>query len=536
MLSQVDAKDRSAAAAISAQSSALQYEQQSIQIKNDLANYTGSESIQVRDLDFLRFHTESADRLIHRILLQNTTDEAWIIKSNLDRHIRLLQRKTAQLKERDKQSTQQLEQLLSPVFYAVENEKGVLLQHIAKLEHEEIANQQLKSFAENHTALKAMIAEIEAILVTSIRNANQQSQQSASAASQKILILFITSIGIALFFSTFITLKIKRSIHSILSALALLSDKNLTGRDLPITDDEFGQIGHQANKVKQALQATVTSIKTSADNVAGKTQSVMEQAGLALTISQEQSSNVTDMTAAMEQMTTTIDEVAQMACKTQEVVINTQTNSQQCKAASQANILSISALEDKLNHCNQQIEQLLEQNNNVGAILQVIRKISDQTNLLALNAAIEAARAGEHGKGFVVVANEVRLLAEQTRGSTNNIESTINDLNTGILNVVTQVQECVHSVKDSTLEAETVCRIYDSLLNDIDSVHDMSTQVSCAAEEQSIASKSLLDSIHSLNHGAQEISQLSETSKKHCDDLKGLAQKNQADVELFALQ
>ncbi|MBC7004940.1 methyl-accepting chemotaxis protein, partial [Photobacterium sp. BZF1] len=532
---QIEAKENSASASIIAQSSALNYELKSAQIKNDLSKIAATQDIQHRDLTFLLFHTESADRLIHRILLQNTLDEAWIIKSNLDRHIRMLQRKIKQLSERNTDDLQAIEKLLSPIFFAVENERGVLHQHFTKLEQESIAYQQLESFHESHESLSILMEEIESILVSSIHLVNQRSQEAASAASQQILILFIISLVIAIIFSASITLKIKRSINTLLLALVQLSDKQLNGKELPHSQDEFGQIGQQTNNVKKALRETVSSIKASADNVADKTQSVMEQAGFTLAISQQQSSNVTDMTAAMEQMTTTIEEVARLASKTQSIVLSTQTNSQQSQVASQSNIQSISSLEAKLTRCNQQIEVLLGQNKKVGDILQLISKISDQTNLLALNAAIEAARAGTHGKGFAVVANEVRLLAEQTRSSTNNIESTISDLNKGIENVVTQVQECVHAVKDSTHEAEAVCLIYDRLLSDVDLVHEMSTQVSCATEQQSLASKSLLDNIHNLNQGALEITQLSETSKSYCEDLKALAKQNQADVEKFTL-
>ncbi|MGL6258981.1 methyl-accepting chemotaxis protein [Vibrio sp. WXL210] len=531
----VTAKDHSAAAAIKAHTSALEYEQQSQQIHTELSRYETERHLKARDIEFLQFHTESADRLIHRILLQNTTDEAWIIKSNLDRHIRFLQRKVQQLEEREQDLGKRLDHLLQPVYFAVEDEGGVLLQHIAKLEYQDFVYQQLSYFSESHAYLRTVILDIEAIVVDSIRDSNRLSLQAASRASNHILVLFTISLAVAAFFSTHITLKIKRSIHSLLSALALISQNNLTGAQLKESADEFGQLGKQTNLVQKALQQTVSAMHGSANNVSNKTQALIDQATTMLRISDAQAHNVIDMTTSMEQMTSTIDEVANMAAKTQDIVLNTTQSGHECQKLSRDNINSIAALERKLIDCNSKIEVLLEQNKNVTSILQVIRGISDQTNLLALNAAIEAARAGVHGKGFVVVANEVRLLAEQTRGSTNSIESTIEQFNHGILQVVDQVQECVKTVKENTSGAQEVCKTYDTLLNEINLIHDMSSQVSCAAEEQSIASRTLLDNIHCINQGALEITELSQTSKQHCEDLKNLAWKNLHSVEKFTL-
>jgi methyl-accepting chemotaxis protein len=138
-------------------------------------------------------------------------------------------------------------------------------------------------------------------------------------------------------------------------------------------------------------------------------------------------------------------------------------------------------------------------------VLDVIRGIAEQTNLLALNAAIEAARAGEQGRGFAVVADEVRNLAQRTQESTAEIQQIIENVQTGAKDAVSAMEQGSESTATCVEQANIAGAALDEITMAVNEIHMMNTQIATAAEEQTTVSEDISKNINEISHATTEI-------------------------------
>ncbi|MBL4765037.1 MAG: methyl-accepting chemotaxis protein [Colwellia sp.] len=251
--------------------------------------------------------------------------------------------------------------------------------------------------------------------------------------------------------------------------------------------DEISRLAHYFNQFTQKIRNSLTDVATNANQVLEHAESVANASQSAQSLTQNQNDITVQVATAMEQMTSQIRDVSNNANSAEQAANDARVNTTAGKEIISNTINQMQSLSSNIDEVSQVITSLAIESDNIGSVLDVIKGIAEQTNLLALNAAIEAARAGEQGRGFAVVADEVRTLANRTEQSTNEIQQMIQKLQSG-------AQEAVAAVKISqNISSQTVEQTSkaDDSLSEIDRlmevISDMNTQIARATEQQTQA-------------------------------------------------
>lgn len=338
-----------------------------------------------------------------------------------------------------------------------------------------------------------------------------------------ILVLMVVIVIVIFFVGVFIGNRMTKPITQISNIALRVAQGDLSVHVEKTSNDEVGHL-------QEAIEKMISNLSKIAGNISGiAIQQAAASEELAL-ITTQTSTTLTGQQAISEQLSTAMQE---MGATASEVAVSTSNTSLAVdniknKIDDGSNKLdetyhSIITMTEQIQQSEQSVQKVRSDFDQVVNILDVIKGIADQTNLLALNAAIEAARAGEQGRGFAVVADEVRQLAQRTQDSTKEIDNMINTIMEGANSSVDVMASSVVQANSVQENAKAALELNKVIENDMNGISDLSIQIATAAEEQSVVVEDILQNIESLNEGVMETSQATDNIAESSVELARLA-------------
>jgi len=383
------------------------------------------------------------------------------------------------------------------------------------------------------TVIDKGYAEIFDILLPELDRTIQKRTAAAQASLIATLTLTVTMALVFAYLSVGAYLSMSAGVCALGKGAELLGSGDLTGRVTCASRDELEDVANHFNHMAEQVHNLLSKVKRTSVQLGAASQSVSASATEVLSSSQAQSSAATTVAAAVEEMTVGIVQIAEHAQAAQEVSAESGQLSEEGGRIVQNTVSEMEQIADSVNQSAQIIEALGKHSEGISAIVVVIKEIADQTNLLALNAAIEAARAGEQGRGFAVVADEVRKLAERTTKSTQEIAGMIDAIQRGATDAVASMKSGVTRVADgvtlSKRAGEAIGRIREGSTRLQGDVADIST----ALREQSGASAEISHNVERIAQMADQNSASVNATARTARDLEQLARELNEEVRNF---
>ena len=404
--------------------------------------------------------------------------------------------------------------------YENEYARELLVSQLAPL-----GDQTLKGFNE-HMAFNAKLADETKVQAL----ASAEQGRTVSVAVMLAGVLAVAVLGF------FLLSNIKSSLTQIQSMVARVeNDLDFTVRVAVSKKDEIGHTTQALNRLLDKMQDNLKSIATGAQSVAHAANEMTSTSEQVADASTRQSEAASDMAATVQEMTVSINHVADRAQEASRI------SSDSGKLASSGEKVigqTVSDIQDialTVNEAAGLIHGLELHSQQISNVVAVIKEVADQTNLLALNAAIEAARAGEQGRGFAVVADEVRKLAERTSSSTKEIADTIDTMRSGARNAVTGMQGVVDKVAIGVERAQQANDSIKLIGAGSRNAVAMVEEIAAAIREQGSATNNIATQVERIAQMSEESSAAAGHSANAAQQLDHLAAEMRRIVSAYRL-
>lgn len=363
------------------------------------------------------------------------------------------------------------------------------------------------------------------------------SQQVNATSSQIIIFMYwliAATIVLGVGASYVIAKVLGTPIASIQRTVQCIEKENdLSVRSDVDSNDEAGRLALTFNQLMTQFSTIVSDVKLNAEQVAGASNQLTSITAQTSRGAEEQSNSIIQIATAMTQMEATVSDVARNAEEASKAANSGDVEAREGKIIIENTIKAIEKTANDIKDSSEVIIGLQSESDKIAKVLEVINSIAEQTNLLALNAAIEAARAGEQGRGFAVVADEVRALAQRTQEATSDIESSVASLQKGTNNAVSVMSANQSKVEETIEQSQKAGEALNSIAKAVSNIQLMNTQIATAAEEQHATTEEINRNINEIQSVSSQTAEGAKEVQTAATQLNALGEELHASVSIF---
>jgi methyl-accepting chemotaxis protein len=401
--------------------------------------------------------------------------------------------------------------------------------------HRKLDEESLSRFAHSFEELEHSNEALSDLIQSSVdQAATNQAQTRQHAISVSFAIAAIATVAFSAF-AMFIGRSMIRALRSLGATLAGLAKGDLTERVNVESDDEIAGVGIAANTMADSMATMLREINLASEHVAAAAQEIEASGNEVRRQTAQQNERIEGFAAALEQITQGTEVVAEKSGQASRAASESRAAASQGGEVVNDALGGMESIEHMVGESAVLIEDLGKRGEEIGRIIVVIDDIADQTNLLALNAAIEAARAGEHGRGFAVVADEVRKLADRTTKATEEIARSISTIREHTSKAVEHMESGTQRTREGVQRARIAGDRLGAIVQATDEVNGMINNIAGAVQEQRAASQSVLTDIGELSTSSRSMNDAAAQAAEAASMLAEHACKMRALVNRFTI-
>jgi methyl-accepting chemotaxis protein len=398
----------------------------------------------------------------------------------------------------------------------------------------EAGNAAMEGFDKDSATIAGELAKFREQQIAEANRIAAETVDGAESTMQVMVGGGLIAAVLATLFSILISRSIIRPIGQMKSAMVEIGKTgDFTRRIVANGQDEIGEATRSFNDMIANLQATLRELHEGIDRVFDASRALSTSSHQVATSSAHQSGAASAMASTVEQLTVSINHVSESAREALQLSRKSGELSDQGSEVIHSAASEMRQIADTVRQTSVSIEELGQQSTQISTIVQVIKEIAEQTNLLALNAAIEAARAGEQGRGFAVVADEVRKLAERTSGATEEITQMIDTIQNTARVAVGSMSGAVGQVDAGVSLAQQAGDAITQIKQESEQVLRTVGEISSALVEQSTASNDIASHVEKVAQMTEENSAAAEGTAGSANDLAQLADHMRTAINRF---
>ena len=380
-----------------------------------------------------------------------------------------------------------------------------------------------------------LVEELQKRELTQSENTYKKAESAYKRNLAVSLLLLAAGIAIPALISFFVIRGIVNTSTELAAAADRMADGDLTARIVNVTGDELGHVSRAFNAMADAFAETIGRVAQTSTSIAAAATQVYGTSEQMATSAEQVASQAATVATAGEEMSATSGDIAHNCLLAAESSQAASRRAEEGAAVVEGTVTIMNRIAGRVQETARTVENLGDSSQQIGAIIGTIEDIADQTNLLALNAAIEAARAGEQGRGFAVVADEVRALAERTTRATKEIGGMIKTIQSETKQAVAAMVQGVSEVEQGRTESARSGEAITAILQQIADVAGQINQIATATEEQTATTGEISSNMIQITDVIQGTARGAQESAQAANKLNGIAEELQQLVQKFRL-